>query len=107
MAALWSSTEAALSARSGRSSNGDAVVQRRVNRATTAWRLGRVADDEPRRSHGQGATPLALRLNDLFGGTIGRGKGYRTAVLWRCSRAPSAEPRLALSDRQSRDGGLR
>ena len=44
-------------------------VQRRVNRATAGGRLGRAADDEPRRSHGQAGRPLALRLNDQLGPT--------------------------------------
>lgn len=40
-----------------------------VNRAPTAGRPGRAADNEPRRLRGQGALPLALRLNDELGST--------------------------------------
>ena len=34
---------------------------------TTAWRLAREAEDRHTAPRGQGAMPLALRLNDLLG----------------------------------------
>ncbi len=46
-------------------------AQRRVNRVTTGGRLAREAQDMHTAPRGQGGQPLALRLNDQLGVTLG------------------------------------
>lgn len=52
-------------------------VQRRVNRHDAAWSPGRAADDRQRRSHGQGAMPRRVRLNDQLDEAATRRKRRR------------------------------